>query len=211
LAWEAAYQRFETPEEEIAKFTRRLHRLGAREWARSQRVVEIFCGRGNGLHSWASLGYSRLIGVDYSHRLLKEYDGPGYLACGDCRAVPLPDECADIVAVQGGLHHLRILPDDLIRTLDQVCRILTPGGRFLVVEPWRTPFLTAVHVVSEWAPARRAWHKVDAFAAMTAHERPTYENWLSRPDEILALITDRFVTERLRTRWGKLEMTCIRR
>ena len=41
-AWEAAYLRFETPEEEIAKFTRRLLQLGARQWPRDAAVVELF-------------------------------------------------------------------------------------------------------------------------------------------------------------------------
>ena len=41
--WEAAYLRFETPEEEIAKFTRRLLQLGARQWPRDAAVVELFC------------------------------------------------------------------------------------------------------------------------------------------------------------------------
>src|SRR5437762_12555511 len=47
--WEAAYLRFETPEEEIRKFIGRLNRLGARQWPSDAEIVELFCGRGNGL------------------------------------------------------------------------------------------------------------------------------------------------------------------
>ena len=39
-AWEQAYTQFETPEEEIAKFTARLVTLGARAWPRQAQVVE---------------------------------------------------------------------------------------------------------------------------------------------------------------------------
>src|SRR3982074_2773992 len=47
--WEAAYLRFESPEEEIRKFIKRLTRLGAPQWPRDAEIVELFCGRGNGL------------------------------------------------------------------------------------------------------------------------------------------------------------------
>ena len=49
--WEAAYLRFETPEEERRKFLRRLRILGAPHWPRDAEVVELFCGRGNGLRA----------------------------------------------------------------------------------------------------------------------------------------------------------------
>jgi SAM-dependent methyltransferase len=205
FAWETAYQRFETPEQEVAKFTTRLRRLGVPAWPRSAHVVEIFCGRGNGLHSWDQLGFTNLIGVDLSFRLLAKHVGPGLLICADCRTVPLPDASADIVIVQGGLHHLPVLPLDLMRTLDEACRVLAPGGRFVVIEPWRTPFLSIVHAVSEWPPARRISGRLDAFATMTEHERSTYENWLGRPAEIRRLLTERFESERMRVRFGKLE------
>ena len=64
--WEAAYLRFETPEQEIQKFIRRLHHLGAEEWPRDSEIVELFCGRGNGLHALERLGFTRLEGVDLS-------------------------------------------------------------------------------------------------------------------------------------------------
>src|SRR6266513_1650687 len=51
---EAAYLRFESPEEEIRKFIRRLTRLGASQWPRDAEIVELFCGRGNGLLSLQS-------------------------------------------------------------------------------------------------------------------------------------------------------------
>lgn len=205
LAWEAAYQRFETPEQEVSKFTGRLRRLGVPAWPRSVRIVEIFCGRGNGLHSWYRLGFKNLIGVDLSFRLLAKHDGPGILICADCRTMPLPSACADVVIVQGGLHHLPVLPLDLVRTLDEAHRVLVTGGRLIIIEPWRTRFLSLVHAVSEWPLTRRMSRKLDAFAAMTENERPTYENWLARPAEIRELLDQRFQCESFRIRLGKLE------
>src|ERR1700721_1216900 len=58
--WEAAYLRFETPEEEIRKFTKRLRRLRVSEWPRETNAVELFCGRGNGFPVLARLGSRRI-------------------------------------------------------------------------------------------------------------------------------------------------------
>ncbi|NDD40180.1 MAG: hypothetical protein EB082_17520, partial [Verrucomicrobia bacterium] len=55
-AWEAAYQRFETREQEMQKFLRRLRKAGAPTWRKEAQVVEIFCGRGTGLHALQHLG-----------------------------------------------------------------------------------------------------------------------------------------------------------
>jgi len=203
-SWEQAYLRFETPEEERQKFLRRLRAVGAPAWPRDAEVVELFCGRGNGLEALACLGFTRLEGVDLSASLLAQYRGQARCYVADCRALPFPDASRDVLVVQGGLHHLEKLPVDLVRTLDEVRRVLRPGGRFVVVEPWLTPFLSFVHAVCEVRLARRAWPKLDALATMNEIERPTYMAWLERPREILALLRKHFVPELCRETWGKL-------
>ena len=64
-AWEAAYLRFETSEQASHRALRRLQKLGVAQLPRDARVVELFCGRGNGLHALASLGFTKLEGVDF--------------------------------------------------------------------------------------------------------------------------------------------------
>src|SRR5215472_11008212 len=86
--WEAAYLRFETPEEEIRKFVQRLNRLGARHWQLDAKIVELFCGRGNGLVALHRLGFTHLEGVDLSPRLIAQYQGPAKCMVGDCRKLP---------------------------------------------------------------------------------------------------------------------------
>lgn len=205
--WEAAYLRFETSEQEIRKFMLRLVKLGQANWRRDAQIVELFCGRGQGLHALARLGFCNLEGVDLSARLLEEYRGPARCHQHDCRALPFDDCSRDILIVQGGLHHLQTFPDDLDQTLKEIARVLRPEGLFVAVEPWRTPFLRLVHVLCKVRPARRLWTKLDLLAVMIELERPTYQQWLSEPDEILALIERTFEVQSLWSGWGKLMLT----
>ena len=201
--WEAAYLRFETPEEEVRKFTERLRRLGVDEWPRETSVVELFCGRGNGLHALARLGFRNIEGVDLSPRLLAEYAGEARCYTGDCRELPFADKSKGAAIVQGGLHHLPVLPDDLERVFAELGRVLRPDGRVVFVEPWLTPFLRAVHGVAENLLARRLSVKLDALATMIENERQTYENWLGRPQEISQLAGRYFQPEQESFAWGK--------
>src|SRR5258708_26131205 len=165
--WEAAYLRFESPEEEIQKFIARLNRLGAPQWPHDAEIVELFCGRGNGLIALQRLGFTRLEGVDLSPRLLAQFKGSAKCTVADCRKLPFADRSKDVLIVQGRLHPLPTLPDDLDQTFSEMQRVLRKSGRVMFVEPWRTPFLTFVHFVSELPPVRPLSNKMDALATMT--------------------------------------------
>lgn len=210
-AWEKAYLRFETPGQEIAKFISRLRLLGADSWPRDAELVEIFCGRGNGLIALEHLGFTRVEGVDLSPALLAQYTGKARTVAADCRRLPFADASRDILIVQGGLHHLPEIPGDLETTVAEAARVLRAGGRFMIVEPWDTPFLRFVHSVSNIGLARKLWDKLDAFAVMTEHEATTYFNWLGRPEEILAVLRRHFEAEHCSMRWGKLRFLGRRR
>lgn len=201
--WEEAYSRFETPEQEIRKFRSRLVKLGAAGWPKTSRIVEIFCGRGNGLHALAALGFRNLEGIDLSPRLIAQYRGPASCYVGDCRQLPFAGGSKDIVIVQGGLHHLETLPHDLDSVLAEVNRVLAPDGRFIAVEPWSTPFLRFVHAMCNLSVCRRMWNKIDALATMIEHERSTYEQWLGAPDVVSKAFSRHFEPRLESIGWGK--------
>jgi SAM-dependent methyltransferase len=201
--WEGAYLRFETPEQEVRKFTSRLRKLGAERWRRDARILDLFCGRGNGLVALERLRFTNLSGVDLSPRLIGLYAGPARCLAADCRSLPIRAASQDIAIVQGGLHHLPDVRADLPLVIGEVQRVLKPGGLFVVVEPWLTPFLRAAHALSA-GPARLVWSRLDALATMIDYEGEVYRRWLASPDFILSTLTSAFKPERTRRRWGKL-------
>jgi len=203
-SWEAAYVRFETPDEEIIKFSRRLIRMGALDWSKDAEIVELFCGRGNGLHALSRLGFVRMEGVDLSRSLLSQYSGSAKCYVCDCKYLPFDNCCKDIVIIQGGLHHLVLLPDDLEQCLSEANRVLRTNGLLVVVEPWLTPFLSVVHWVCRQSIARHLSRKIDALATMVQYEQQTYYRWLSLPEMILALFHKFFHSEHCSSQWGKL-------
>lgn len=202
--WEAAYKRFETADEEVAKFRTRLRWFDVHEWPRDVSIVELFCGRGNALVAWKQLGFTRLEGIDLSASLLAEYQGPARCYVADCRDLPFDDNSRDVLAIHGGLHHLPELLVDLQRAIDECHRVLKPGGRLLVVEPWNTLFLKFVHWAAANPLARRTSNRLDAFQQLYLHEQATYDRWRNNPDVVLEVLCGRFHTERCSERWGKL-------
>jgi SAM-dependent methyltransferase len=204
MAWERAYLRFETPAEERRKFTRRLRRAGADMWPRDAIILDLFSGRGNGADALRAMGFSRVISLDLSIRLLEAQRGSAERAVADCRALPIASHSVDIAVVHGGLHHLPRPTEDLALTLREVVRALRPGGVFMAVEPWRTPFLDLVHWACDRRIARRASSKIDALATMIEHERTTYHRWLSSADAILGVFDRYFVRRQIRIALGKL-------
>lgn len=201
--WEAAYLRFETPEEEIRKFMSRLKRLGSGQWPRDAEIVELFCGRGSGLAALHRLGFTRLEGVDLSPRLISQYKGPANCFVADCRKLPFADQSKDVLIVQGGLHHLPNLPSDLEQTFSEMQRVLRKDGRVMFVEPWRMPFLDFIHFVSRIPVVRRVSGKMDAFATMVENEIHTYKQWLGQPHVIKNVARAHFVPLHESFAWGK--------
>lgn len=58
IAWEEAYQRFETEEEEIQKFIKRLNDAGQKDWRKDAQIVELFCGRCNDIRALERLDFT---------------------------------------------------------------------------------------------------------------------------------------------------------
>ena len=203
--WELAHQAFQTPEEELAKIVRRFRTLGAHTWDKHLTIADICSGRGAGLRAWHELGFTDVVGVDFSMALARTHQGPGRVLLGDARSVPLRDASRDIVMIQGGLHHLFTFADVDLAVREMV-RVVKPAGRIIIIEPWPTPFLRVVNALMHVRVLRRVSSKVDAYARMYEEERVTYDAWLNQSANVLRVLR-RYITPSFsQFRWGKVMM-----
>ena len=108
----------------------------------AQRVLEIGCGRGFNLLSLARRNSDvAFVGIDltpwhvraarlvaWPRRNLDVHEG-------DFHGLPYADESFDVVfSVEAICHAV-----DVYRVVEEVRRVLRPGGRFVSIEPWRCP------------------------------------------------------------------------
>ena len=201
--WEHAYGKFESPEEERSKFLQRFRQMGFEDLDRNLTVVDLFCGRGNGLRALQEMGFRNLTGVDLSPSLLHQAPQEAHRSVADCTALQFDPGSVDVFVVQGWLHHLPDLSTNLPRCLDEISRSLASSGLFCAVEPWDTLFLRGVH----WASANKLFRarikKFDAFATMVEEDQTTYFAWLSSAALVRSEVECRFNPKMNRFGWGK--------
>jgi 2-polyprenyl-3-methyl-5-hydroxy-6-metoxy-1,4-benzoquinol methylase len=112
--------------------------LLAAEYLAGKVVLDIACGEGYGSHALAAKA-ARVVAVDISAdtvRLARSRYGSGNLEfiCGSCVDIPVPGTAVfDAVVSFETLEHLSTLEQRMF--LDEVRRVLKPGGLFIVSTP----------------------------------------------------------------------------
>lgn len=120
----------------------------AAEDGTARRGVDICCGTGAAMRWFRPLCTERIVGLDRSAGMLAEAerrlaDAPGEaeirLVRGDALAMPFDDGELELATCFGAFGH--ILEEDEPRFVEEVRRVLAPGGRFVFVtsylpEPW---------------------------------------------------------------------------
>ena len=135
--------------EVYAPWFREMMRFG--EW-RGKEVLEIGVGIGSDHHSFASSGAS-MTGLDLSREHLRhtrrhlELEGLSTnLHYGDAEASPFPDNTFDLVYSFGVLHHT----PNTQKSIDEVFRVLKPGGTALIGVYHRNSLFYWAGVVLYW-------------------------------------------------------------
>jgi len=109
--------------------------------ATGDHVVELGCGTGTlarrAKHAVGPNG--QVIGIDASKEMVEQARALAheenlaieFLTKG-MQATGLADGCADVVLVSLAMHH--VLPEDRQRALDEIFRVLKPGGRLVIID-----------------------------------------------------------------------------
>jgi SAM-dependent methyltransferase len=96
-------------------------------------LLEVGCGSGAYLDLMRALGWSRVVGVDFSSRAVSEARAELGLEayCGDLRGQGFPSESFHAASLCHTLEHVAD-PVDLLR---EIRRVLKPGGRVAIIVP----------------------------------------------------------------------------
>lgn len=124
--------------------------LGGIEYS-GTKVLEAMCGSGQITEFLLSKG-ANVTGLDISPGMLEHYSKrwPGCATiCSSLLDCEAEDEAFDHVIIMGGLHHLH---PNVQRAVDEIYRILKPGGFFCFSEP---------HAGSLPDIVRKLWYKMD--------------------------------------------------
>ena len=103
--------------------------------ARGKKVLEIGCGLGTDGAQFALAGadYTGIdltdAAVDLARRRFDLFNLPGAFQTADAENLDFPDESFDVVYSHGVLHHT----PDIVSALEEVHRVLRPGGRAVVM------------------------------------------------------------------------------
>ena len=127
----------------------RLHSAGRdRVWRRAavalsdvqlgDTVVDVACGTGDLALEFSRAGAGRVVGIDFTQGMLsvamgKQTGGisarPDYI-CGDATQLPMDTGTADVASIAFGIRNVV----DPAGAMAQMCRILRPGGRLVILE-----------------------------------------------------------------------------
>jgi demethylmenaquinone methyltransferase / 2-methoxy-6-polyprenyl-1,4-benzoquinol methylase len=100
----------------------------------SDRVLDIACGTGDFARAFKVAGAADVIGCDFAREMLQRAASrsqPGLHWCeADALALPFRDACFDLVSCAFGVRNFA----DLDRGLAEMCRVLRPNGRAVILE-----------------------------------------------------------------------------
>lgn len=115
------------------------------------RALEAMCGSGQTTGYLLSKG-ARVTGLDISRKAIdrfRERWPTCQAVCASCLESRLPADAFDCVVIIGGLHHAQ---PHVQESVDEVCRLLKPGGVFCFGEP---------HAGSLPDLFRKGWYRFD--------------------------------------------------
>lgn len=152
------------------------------------KVLDLCCGTGDLAIDLARLAENsvELVGVDYSQPMLEiatdkaaSLDGGRKISFiyGDAANLPFPDGCFDCVGISFAFRNLTYKNPLAQRHLAEVFRVLSAGGRYVIVEtsqPKSKPMRKLYHLYMRWfvfrlgyllSGNRRAYHYLAESAA----------------------------------------------
>jgi ubiquinone/menaquinone biosynthesis C-methylase UbiE len=104
------------------------------KYARDRDLLDYGCYRGDMAPRYRAMNPRSITGIDISEsgvaQALARYGSFAEFIVGDAHQMPFANESFDLVVGRSILHHLH-----LDRALQEICRVLRPGGSAIFMEP----------------------------------------------------------------------------
>ncbi len=160
-------------------------------------VVDAGCGYGEYMRLLAARGHTHLVGIEPDPLCREVARAAGMdVREGTLLATGLPDGFADTVVVNEVFHHIA----DYSEAVEELYRILKPGGFLCFSEPRNTPLRRAMDFLTFEVPLRKLIPAVEMRYQVMVLEIETglYRKFLREQDAFYAAVERRFERQWLR-------------
>jgi len=183
-------------------------------------ILDVGCGVGQVVRSLTEAGF-QAHGVEVSEaNIVQARQHPGQFHAYDGDTLPFPDHAVDAVGAFNVLEHV----ENPVALLDEMTRVLRPGGRIVISSPnflrvlgWRDYHPRMRGLLQKWRNAKTLYHHIRTYAVdpralifekMTPIQRETFQ---SDDDAVIATNAVDF-HQYLRTRdYNKIQVSCVDR
>lgn len=117
--------------------TQRLEKMNVLSLKKDSQILDIGCGNGNLIAFLEAKGFTDLAGIEPDAELIKEQVSKTELRAGKASSLPWEDKSFDAVLVMAAMHHFET-DEELEKSLNEIHRVLKPGGQFSFCEPSNT-------------------------------------------------------------------------
>jgi D-alanine-D-alanine ligase len=164
-------------------------------------ILDLCCGQGRHVLEMARQGYWNVHGLDRSHYLISRGKSVAKkeglhvsFKEGDARKLPFPNDYFDVVTILGNSFGYFETKEDDVRVLEEIRRILKPGGKLLI------DITDGEHMRTTYEPRSWEWIDKNYFVCRERSLSSDNERLISR--EVIThvkkgVIADQFYAERL--------------
>jgi SAM-dependent methyltransferase len=183
-------------------------------------ILDVGCGVGQVVHSLFAAGF-QAHGVEVSEaNIALAREQPGHFHLYDGHTLPFPDRAVDVIGAFNVLEHV----EQPVALLDEMSRVLRPGGRIVISSPnflrvlgWRDYHPHMRGLLRKWHNAKILYRHHKAYAAdpqalifekLTPVQREPFH-----PDDDAVIATNAIdFRQYLRTRnYRKIRVSCVDR
>ena len=115
---------------------------------KEQKILDICCGYGRLAVPLVKEGY-KVSGVDISENLIQFLNGfcaPNVFTVGNMKDLPFEDSSFDFCFCVWASFNFLVTIQDQLRALEEMCRVLKPGGKALIECPFHDYEVPGAHI-----------------------------------------------------------------